>query len=83
MRIVRTLTCALVILGLMVPVVGLSATQIFSWDFIKPGDGTPPANALAKNVERFHAKYPDIRLKVEVVPPPSIDPELIHPPLLV
>lgn len=71
MRLVKTLLLAGVFVGLMVPAVGLAATEIVYWDFIKPGDGTPRGNALAKNVERFHAKYPDIRVKVEVVPPSS------------
>jgi len=70
MRVGRMLVNGLVILGLVIPVVVSAATEIVYWDFIKPGDGSPRGNALAKNVERFHAKYPDIRVKVEVIPPP-------------
>jgi ABC-type glycerol-3-phosphate transport system substrate-binding protein len=55
-----------------------AATEIVYWDLIKPGDGTPRGNALGKNIERFHAKYPDIRVKVETVPPTSIEPNLIQ-----
>ena len=78
MRVARLLVCGFALLGLVIPIVATAATEIVYWDFIKPGDGSPRGNALAKNVERFHAKYPDIRVKVEVIPPPMIDPNLIQ-----
>ena len=78
MRHFRTLLWATLFVGLLAPGVALAATEIVYWDFIQPGDGSPRGTALAKNVERFHAKYPDIRVKVEVVPPSSIDPNLIQ-----
>ena len=56
----------------------MAQTEIVYWDFIKPGDGSPRGNALARNLERFQAKYPDIKVKVEVQPPSQIDPGLIQ-----
>ena len=78
MRVVRMLVYGFVVISLMIPAVALAATEIVYWDFIKPGDGTPRGNMLTKHLERFHAKYPDIRVKVEVIPPPMIDPNLIQ-----
>jgi multiple sugar transport system substrate-binding protein len=77
-RSVRRLAAFLLALALGVPVAAQAATEIVYWDFIKPGDGTPRGDALAKNVERFHQKHPDVRVKVEVVPPSSIEPNLIQ-----
>jgi multiple sugar transport system substrate-binding protein len=78
MRTLKTFLLATMFVGCLVPGSSLAATEIVYWDFIKPGDGTPRGDALAKNLERFQAKYPDIRVKVEVVPPSSIDPNLIQ-----
>ena len=78
-RQTRTLvSVAVLTAALLIPLASSAANEIVYWDFIKPGDGTPRGNALAKHVERFHAKYPDIRVKVEVVPPSSIEPNLIQ-----
>ena len=53
-------------------------TEIVYWDFIQPGDGSPRGNALQKNLKAFEAQNPNIKVKVEVLAPSMIDPNLIQ-----
>jgi multiple sugar transport system substrate-binding protein len=55
-----------------------AATEIVYWDFIQPGDKSPRGEALKRNIEAFQAKYPDIKVKVEVLAPALIDSHLIQ-----
>ncbi len=78
MRIAWKTLWVLALIAVSVPSLALAATEITYWDFLKPGDGSPRGDILAKNLERFHAKYPDIRVKVETVAPPLILPNLVQ-----
>jgi multiple sugar transport system substrate-binding protein len=78
MKIARGFLWGLAILCLLLPAIGSAATEITYWDQIRPGDGSPRGTALAKILERFQAKNPDIRLKVEVMPAPLIQANLIQ-----
>ncbi len=48
------------------------------WDFITPGDNTPRGQALAANLKNFEAENPDIKVKVEVLPPAQIYPQAVQ-----
>lgn len=78
MRLIRTVLCGLAILSLVVPATVRAETEIVYWDFFKPGDGSPRGNALAENLKRFQAKYPDIRVKVEVLRFAEVESKLIQ-----
>ena len=78
MNWMRIFGAALAVSMLSVTGIAAAQTEIVYWDFIKPGDGTPRGTALARNLEKFQAKYPDIKVKVEVQPPSQIDPGLIQ-----
>ncbi len=66
------------ILGIVLPALTYGATEITYWDQIRPGDGSPRGTALAKILERFQAKNPDIRIKVEVMGAPLIISNLVQ-----
>ncbi|AMJ61562.1 ABC transporter substrate-binding protein [Bosea sp. PAMC 26642] len=74
----KWLSAAALASWLVAPTMASAQTEIVYWDFIKPGDGSPRGDALARNVEAFQKKYPEIKVKVEVIPPPMIDPNLIQ-----
>jgi multiple sugar transport system substrate-binding protein len=78
MKTARIALCVVVVLAISFPTLASCATEITYWDFVKPGDGSPRGNILAKNLERFHAKYPDIRVRVETIAPPLILSNLVQ-----
>jgi len=53
-------------------------TEIVLWDIQQPGDGSPRGEAFKKNLEAFEAQNPDIKVRVEIIPPPLLDPNLIQ-----
>ncbi|MBI4561672.1 MAG: hypothetical protein HY724_06465, partial [Candidatus Rokubacteria bacterium] len=71
-RIVRMLVCGVVVLGLMTPSIASAATELVFWNNFQV-DKSPRGQALARNVERFQAKHPDIRVRVEVAPFVGLD----------
>jgi len=78
MRLLRTVLCSLAILSLGIPATVSAETDILYWDFFKPGDGSPRGDALAENIKRFNAKYPDIRVNVEVLRFAEVESKLIQ-----
>lgn len=78
MRIGRLGVLVFAVLGVLSGSIASAGTEIVYWGTKKPGDGTPIGNALARNLERFHAKYPDIRVNAEVVPFALLDSQLIQ-----
>ncbi len=76
-RIVRMLVCGVVVLWLMTPSIASAATEIVFWNNFQV-DKSPRGQALARNVERFQAKHPDIRVRVEVAPFATVDANLIQ-----
>lgn len=78
MRLLQAVLCAVGVLVFVVPTLVWGETEIVYWDFFKPGDGTPRGNALGENLKRFHAKYPDIRVNVEVLTFLGVDSRLIQ-----
>ncbi len=55
----------------------MAQTTITYWDFVVPGDG-PRGKALKAVIDGFEAENPTIKVKVEIVAPAMIDPNLIQ-----
>ena len=51
--------------------------EISYWTFLNPEGDKPRDVGLRKNIERFHEKYPNIRVMVKVIPPTEIDKQII------
>lgn len=51
--------------------------EISYWTFLNPEGNKPREQGLKKNIDRFHEKYPNIRVKVKVIPPTEIDKQII------
>src|SRR4051794_13605246 len=77
MKFIRVLACGVAIACVLAPAMAAAATEIVFWNNYKV-DKSPRGQALTDLIDKFQAKNPDIKVRVEVAPFATVDANLIQ-----